>query len=480
MALTKDIDLKALANTLIAPDGAIRKQAFLTLLTAILDRLEAARPVAEENNGVGHDTVHAYGAVGDGHKDDTAALQAAVDASAGRHRLLIPPGEYIISRPLVIPSNSRIRGMGAASSIRNINDHPNSFFRSTFVLGNHHPWAFNPEHPEPNRYPKFSLNGPAQDSSLIRLDDDTARKLRQFSYCFVASEEALRLPRSGKSAGASLVPRFGFLTQIRLTDNNELTLDFPLEHVSDKICIYAVSGIDPFTTTPWYVCNNTKIEDIAITAAHFFGRSCTRNCSFDNILVSGADTLVSGNAFTNTNISNIVGSFRTSMIEIKGMSRNLSLANVIGTADSASGDRPFPAISIGEASTDVWLQRIMLTLPTSYPWAIPACQVQESRNVTITGSTFRSLGRRRAPIIHVANGAFPGQARNFSLRDSTLERTENASLAILVGDDLKPYSPTGVEIRGNRFVSLSLTPTNLGDWMLDTKEPNTLVQALVQ
>lgn len=57
-------------------------------------------------------SVKDYGAKGDGTTDDRAALQAALDAAAGR-TLLIPPGDYLVNSRLILPANIRIVGYGA-------------------------------------------------------------------------------------------------------------------------------------------------------------------------------------------------------------------------------------------------------------------------------------------------------------------------------------------------------------------------------
>ena len=63
----------------------------------------------------GYFNVKAYGAVGDGVTDDTAAIQAAVDAAAaaGGGTVFFPRGTYIIASPYIdVPSTSPLRFLG--------------------------------------------------------------------------------------------------------------------------------------------------------------------------------------------------------------------------------------------------------------------------------------------------------------------------------------------------------------------------------
>ncbi|WP_197440265.1 glycosyl hydrolase family 28-related protein [Polystyrenella longa] len=78
-------------------------------------------------------SVQQFGAVGDGVTDDTAALQAAFDAAEGRE-LFINAGTYLISEPLLIPSNTKIYGAGN-NSILQFTWHDQSEGRE-FHLGN--------------------------------------------------------------------------------------------------------------------------------------------------------------------------------------------------------------------------------------------------------------------------------------------------------------------------------------------------------
>lgn len=58
----------------------------------------------------------AYGAIGDGAADDTAAIQAALNAVPPGGTVQLPPGTYVISAPLLIPSGTRLTGTGYKAS----------------------------------------------------------------------------------------------------------------------------------------------------------------------------------------------------------------------------------------------------------------------------------------------------------------------------------------------------------------------------
>jgi hypothetical protein len=58
--------------------------------------------------------VRRHGAVGDGHADDTAAFEAVLAASAS---VYVPPGTYVIGRPLTIPSTTRVVGGGKYNTV---------------------------------------------------------------------------------------------------------------------------------------------------------------------------------------------------------------------------------------------------------------------------------------------------------------------------------------------------------------------------
>ncbi|ULT28276.1 hypothetical protein KUH03_17805 [Sphingobacterium sp. E70] len=57
-----------------------------------------------------------FGALGDGSTDDTDALQKALDKGTGKS-VFFPRGDYVISKPLVIPNSVKILGEGDVGGV---------------------------------------------------------------------------------------------------------------------------------------------------------------------------------------------------------------------------------------------------------------------------------------------------------------------------------------------------------------------------
>jgi len=75
-----------------------------------------------------------YGAVGDGATDDTAAIQAALDAAIGSV-VIVPAGTFIISDELFIPSNVTIDGAGTLKLIDNCPSLPTALLHANGKTG---------------------------------------------------------------------------------------------------------------------------------------------------------------------------------------------------------------------------------------------------------------------------------------------------------------------------------------------------------
>lgn len=71
-------------------------------------------PVSAVGSGGGGASVKSYGAVGDGTTDDSAAIQACVNANCS---IFFPSGTYKVVTPITIPANKVLYGEGACSTI---------------------------------------------------------------------------------------------------------------------------------------------------------------------------------------------------------------------------------------------------------------------------------------------------------------------------------------------------------------------------
>lgn len=91
------------------------------LVTGFAAPGEAAVPPAAAVESVHN--VKTFGAKGDGNADDTAAIQAAINAAAGGGIVYLPRGAYKITKSLVCSSHHvAIVGVGPASALRGVGD----------------------------------------------------------------------------------------------------------------------------------------------------------------------------------------------------------------------------------------------------------------------------------------------------------------------------------------------------------------------
>ena len=85
--------------------------------TTFVGDIDFASGYYARNAIVGLHNARDYGAVGDGVTDDTVALQAWLDCSAGNGIAFLPPGNYYKSGMLVPKNNTYVLGCGDASMI---------------------------------------------------------------------------------------------------------------------------------------------------------------------------------------------------------------------------------------------------------------------------------------------------------------------------------------------------------------------------
>ena len=81
--------------------------------------IEDLATAVKESSGTDGNTISVkdYGAVGDGSNNDTAAIKSALAAGSGVNRVYFPAGTYIVHEPIIIPSNTYVKGSGALTTV---------------------------------------------------------------------------------------------------------------------------------------------------------------------------------------------------------------------------------------------------------------------------------------------------------------------------------------------------------------------------
>ncbi len=102
-------------------DGTLQPIARTTLATNVQTSLNLADSSVQQGDHFISVQDAAYGAVGDGTTDDTAAIQAAVDAAGSTKLCYFPAGTYIISSPINLKSGGNYLGAGWSSVIKQAN-----------------------------------------------------------------------------------------------------------------------------------------------------------------------------------------------------------------------------------------------------------------------------------------------------------------------------------------------------------------------
>ena len=92
-----------------------------TLMIALSACLTIASPAAAMNEDGSDTNVRRFGAVGDGHADDTRAFQQAIDHAREHGLVFLPDGKFRLSGTIVITKPVKIVGTGFSTQIYNNN-----------------------------------------------------------------------------------------------------------------------------------------------------------------------------------------------------------------------------------------------------------------------------------------------------------------------------------------------------------------------
>jgi len=227
-----------------------------------------------------------YGAIGNGVVDDTAALQAALTAAAGRE-LRIPYGTYKYTDVLTVPSDTRIDARGAKFT-------PSGFNASTIRFDS--PSAFYPATPLPltanSAVATYTVTVSLADAATLAADDVVSITDPTYMLGGFAIRREANIVRS-VNAGTGVV-----------------TLKFPLGHPYTTANVCAMGKVTPARDIHWrggYWDMSGIVGGISADCDVFLP-ICALDCSIADVTaVAWPDKIVSWANAVNCRTENISG-----------------------------------------------------------------------------------------------------------------------------------------------------------------------------
>jgi hypothetical protein len=333
--------------------------------------------------------VKAFGAVGDGVTDDTAEIQAAIDAvgAAGGGTVFFPAGTYITTNRLYNKSKVMLEGTGRASLISNTSTSPGG---ATFVV------SFGDLHERDWRYQ------PIDDATWVagneKVNTTTAADAGNYNVGqvifiyrgFPDNNPATGIPYADNALYSQMVRvravnagtgAITIDTTIQQTSNEKFTDVYPdydastTYDVGDVVWhagttafyvsktagnvgntpsgatdtnwaievrgVTALGGQSSLTGLPTYIMDGGGMRNMAVknVKSQWMDRAAIFEGLFENIYVEESDTLFGGNAFNRCEARGIMGNFRRGAVEIAEGAFDLSITDMQGQFVT-SGETP--------------------------------------------------------------------------------------------------------------------------------------------
>lgn len=278
--------------------------------------------------------VKAFGAVGDGVTDDTAAIQAAVDAvaTAGGGSVFVPAGHYITSSPILMKSNVELYGEGKTSRIHNTTA-TSSGSGTVVLLGTYDADAF----ADPTNVTSYSVGNVAEGDYDITVT--TAAEALNFA----AGDVVYLYSTTGYTdGGGSEKPNYQQISEVLSVVSGTVTLkdpaykaysggDLKLSKSGDTV---NGTGIDPMLIK-YASLRNIGVESDTDSWTRFGGNY---RCQVSDIYVYNSNSIYSSNGVAHGVIRNITGYTRKKAVELAYFSHDTFIENVDVTFEANETD----------------------------------------------------------------------------------------------------------------------------------------------
>lgn len=282
------------------------------------------RPVAAD--GVTDDVLAIQRLIDDAHAIGTAENPGVVQLGAGTH---------ILSRPLAVKSNVKLRGVGPSTILSNTHEDEQqndasgggTQQRCCLFVGNYHP---NQRHTAGGSLYHDPLDAvPSQGATTATLTRNSQ----------AITDGDLVVVYFTPDPVGSIPPQC--LRRVTAVDGLNITFHPPIEHDTTAAEAAFVSrgrgdDIRIGARYPSHLTENVTIEDLAVsTSGTWIARSACIDGTFQRITVLDSVNLIYVNAFQSCTFDEIDGVFSERMIEIADGGAGNTLTNITGECDDA-------------------------------------------------------------------------------------------------------------------------------------------------
>lgn len=388
-----------------------------------------------------------YNARGDGTTDDTAAIQAAIDAAnaAGGGEVMIPEGEYRLTSWVRMASNVRLFGVGPSSILSNDKTNSQAQRQACLLPGLHHPALMSGQ-------TKYALDNIAYGDPSVTCT--TAGDAANFGVG--------DLVIVGSATNVSGVSRHAQLNKISAIDSGEITLVDPIEADISDAKIWTITGTDSSSGYGIYAVENVTVENLGFKGRSAFAtKGAVFRGTFRDLTMHDVAIFFATNMLTNVSIERLRGQYCNRYLEFAFNSYNVTARDWKGRftppAGLQSGESMVLPIHLGEQPYRVLLDDVQCHVDSRFtPAGTELMQVKGSK-ITFRKCDFRHNGTAGSFAVNIPDCTHIGHAyEDITFDDCRLAAPGKARIALIGGVSIAAENPKHVHFQGGEMTE-SLT-----------------------